>query len=90
MPSGAALALAGCPRTARRKAVRNAGAKALRTGATVALAPSARGHILSFKPNKQRGTHLKVLPPRAYYPNRRVVTPAGPALRRTQQVHDFD
>ena len=49
--SGAVSALAGCPRTARRKATRNAGAKALRAGqrdgstscqaagATVALAP---------------------------------------------------
>jgi len=49
--SGAASALAGCPRTARRKATRNAGAKALRmrhldestscqaAGATIALAP---------------------------------------------------
>ena len=101
-PSGAALALAGCPRTAHRKATRNAGAKALRTGqldestscqaagATVALAPPVRGHVLSFKQTKQRGARLEVHPPRAYYPDRRVVTPAGPALRRTQQVHDFD
>ena len=58
-PSGAVSALAGCPRMARRKATRNAGAKALRAGqrdesascqaagATVALAPlSARTHLV--------------------------------------------
>ena len=57
--SGAVSALAGRPRTARRKANRNAGAKALRTGqrdestscqaagATVALAPlSARTRLI--------------------------------------------
>ena len=102
MLSGAASALAGCPRTARRKATRNAGAKALRTGqhdgstscqaagATVALAPlSARTRLVLYT-NKRRGARLEVLPLRAYYPDRRVVTSAGPALRRAQQVHDFD
>jgi len=102
MLNGAASALAGCPRTARRKATRNAGAKALRTGqhnggtscqaagTTVALAPlSARTRLVLYT-NKRRGARLEVLPPRAYYPDRRVVTSAGPALRRAQQVHDFD
>ena len=62
--SGAASALAGCPRTARRKATRNAGAKALRAGqrdesascqaagATVALAPTQRADM-SCHQNKQ-------------------------------------
>jgi len=52
--------------------------------------PSARGHILSFKQNKQRGTCLEVLPPRAYYPDRRVVTSAKLVLRRTWRVHSID
>ena len=100
--SGVASALAGCPRTARRKAIRNARAKALRTGqldkstschaagATVALAPLSARTRLVLQTNKQRGARLEVHPPRAYYPDRRVVTPAGPALRRAQPVHDFD
>src|SRR6185437_2321049 len=102
MLSGAASALAGCPRTARRKAIRSAGAKALCTGqldkstscqaagATVALAPLSARTRLVLQTNKQRGARLQVHPPRAYYPDRRVVTPSGPALRRSQQVHDFD
>ena len=100
--SGAASALAGCPRTARRKAVRNAGAKALRTGqldkstscqaagATVALAPLSAQTRLVHQTNKQRGARLEVLPPRAHYPDRRVVTSAGLALRRVRQVHGID
>ena len=70
--SGAASALAGCPRTARRKAVRNAGAKDLRTGqldkstschaagATVALAPLSARTRLVLQTNKQRGARLEV------------------------------
>ena len=100
--SGAASALAGRPRTARHKAIRNARAKALRAGqrdestscqaagATVALAPLSARTRLVLQTNEQRGARLEVLPPRAYYPDRRVVTPAGLALRRAQQVHDFD
>ena len=92
--SGAASALAGCPRTARRKATRNAGAKALRTGqldestscqaagAAVALAPLSARTRLFLETNKQRGARLDVHPPRAYYPDRRVVASAGLALRR--------
>ena len=97
--SGTASAQADRPRTARRKATREGRAKALSAGqcdesascraagAVVALAPSARGHILSFKQtNKQRGACLKVLPLRAYYPDQRVVTSAGLALRRVWRV----
>src|SRR6185503_9787369 len=67
--SGAASALSGCPRTARRKATRNAGAKALRAGqrdesascqaagAAVALAPPPQ-HADTFRPsNKQTKGH---------------------------------
>ena len=80
--SGAASALAGCPRMPRRKATRNAGAKALRAGqrdgstsyqaagATVALAPSARGHVLSFKQTNKEARASK------YSPRRRT-TPTG-------------
>src|SRR6185503_3102636 len=101
-PSGTASAQADRPRTARRKATREGRAQALRAGqhdgsdscraagATVALAPlSARTRLVLYT-NKRRGTRLEVLPPRAYYPDRCVVTSAGPALRRAQQVHDFD
>ena len=87
---------------ARRKAVRNAGAKALRTGqldkstschaagATVALAPLSARTRLVLQTNKQRGARLEVLPPWLHYTDRRAITSAGPALRRAQQVHDFD
>ena len=63
--SGAASALAGRPRTARRKAIRNAGAKALRmgqrdestscqaAGATVALAPLSAWTRLVLQTNKE-------------------------------------
>ena len=91
--SGAAWAQADRPRTARRKATREAEAKALSAGQCdestscraagdiVALAPlSARTRLVPG--TKKRGTRLEVHPPRAYYPDRRVVTPAGPALRR--------
>ena len=42
--------------------------------------------------NKQnkKGKRLKVLPPRAHYPDRRVVTSAGLALRRVWRVRDID
>ena len=84
--SGVASALAGSPRTARRKATRNAGAKALRTGqrdgstscqaagATVTLAHLSVRARLVLQTNKQRGVRLEVLPPWAHYPDRRVVT----------------
>ena len=100
--SGAASAQADRPRMARRKAVRNAGAKALRTGqldkstschaagATVALAPLSVRTRLVLQTNKTKRRAPRSTPPRAYYPDRRVVTPAGSALRRAQQVHDFD
>ena len=64
--SGAASAQADCPRTARRKATREGKAKALSTGqcdesascraagAIIALAPSARGHVLSPEQIKKR------------------------------------
>ena len=102
MLSGAASALAGCPRTVRRKVVRNAEAKALRTGqldkstschaagVTVALAPLSARTRLVLPTNKQRGTRHEVHPARAYYPDRRVVTPAGPALRRVWWVRNID
>ena len=100
--SGAASALAGCPRTAHRKATRNAGAKALRAGqrdestscqaagANVALAPLSARTRLVLQINKQKGARLEVLPPRAYYPDRRVVTSAGLALRRIWRVRGID
>ena len=96
--SGAASALADCPRTARRKATRNSGAKALRmgrrdestscqaAGATVALAPLIARTRLVLYTNKQRGTRLEVLPLRAHYPDWRVVTSAGLALRHVWWV----
>src|SRR6185503_4244414 len=87
MLSGAASALAGCPRTARRKATGNARAKALSTGqcdesascrvagAVITLAlPLSVWTRLVLQTNKQRDTRLEVLLPRAYYPDRRVVT----------------
>ena len=79
--SGAASALAGCPRTARRKATRNAGAKALRagqrdesasyqaSGATVALAPSAYEHDLSQEQTNKKARASK-------YSTRRRTTPS--------------
>ena len=100
-PSGAASALAGCPRTACRKATRNAGAKALRAGqrdestscqaagAIVALAPLSARTRLVLETNKQRGARLEVLPPRAHYPDRHAVTSAGLALIRVWRVHDI-
>ena len=81
MLSGAASALAGSPRTARRKATRNAGAKALRTGqhdgstscqaagATVALAPLSAWTRFVLQTNKQKGTRLE-------HPARRRTTPS--------------
>ena len=84
--SGAASALASCPRTARRKATRNAGAKALRAGqrdesascqaagAVVALAPPQ--HADTFHPsNKQTKGHAP-----------RSTLPAG-ALPRLTSCH---
>ena len=100
--SGAASALAGCPRTVHRKATRNTGAKALRAGqrdgstscqaagAAVALAPLSARTRLILQTNKQRGARLEVLPPRAYYPDRRVVTSAGLVLRRVWRVRGID
>ena len=100
--SGAASALAGCPRTARHRATRNAGAKALRAGqcdesascraagAVVTLAPLSARTRLVLETNEQRGARLEVLPPRAHYPNRRAVTSAGLALRRVWRVRGID
>ena len=98
---GTASAQADRPRTARCKATREGRAKALKRGTARQKhqLPSSRRYRRPGPPqradtscplNKQRGTRLEVLPPRAYYPDRRVVTPAGPALRHAQQVHDFD
>ena len=100
--SGAASAQADRPRMARCMATKEAGAKALNTGqrdqstscraagAIIALAPlSARTRLVPGK-NKQKGAHLEVLPAWAHYPDRRVVTSAGLALRRTWRVHDID
>ena len=87
---------------AHRKATRNAGAKALRAGqrdestscqaagATVALAPLSARTRLVLQTNKQRGARLEVLPPRAYYPDRCVVTSAGLALRRVWRARGID
>ena len=78
--SGAASALASCPRTARRKATRNDGAKALcvgqrdestscqAAGATIALAPLSARTRLVLQTNKQKGTRLEILHPQAHYP----------------------
>ena len=94
---GTASAQADRPRTARCKATREGRAKALSAGqrdesascqaagAVVTLAPSQRADT-SCPLNKQRGARLKVLLPRAYYPDRRVVTSAGLALRRVWRV----
>ena len=79
--SGAVSALAGCPRTARRKTTRNAGAKALRAGqrdecascqaagAIVALAPLSAWTRFVLQTNKQKGTRLE-------HPARRRTTPS--------------
>ena len=40
--------------------------------------------------NKQKGTRLEVPSLQAHYSDRRVVTSAGPALRRAQQEYDFN
>jgi len=88
--SGAASALAGCPRTARRKAIRNAGAKALRTGqldkstscqaagATVALAPLSARTRLVLQTNKQRGARLEGHPHGRTIPTGVLSHPPGP------------
>jgi hypothetical protein len=99
--SGAASAQADRPRTARRQATREGRAKALNAGqcdgiascqaadAVITLAPlSTRTHLV-LETDKQRGTHLEVLP-RAHYPDRRVVTSAGLALRRVWRVRDLN
>ena len=83
---------------ARRKATREAEANALSAGqrdksascraagAIVVLAPLSARTCLVLETNKQRGARLEVLPPRAYYPDRRIVASAGLALRRVWQV----
>ena len=80
--SGAASAQADRPRTARRKATRESGAKALSAGqrdesascravgAIVPLAPSAHGHVLS--PEQKTKRHAP-----------RITLPAGALLRPT-------
>ena len=100
--SGAASALADCPRTARRKATREGRAKALSAGqcdesascraagVVVILAPLSAQTRLVLETNKQRGARLEVPSSQAHYSDRRVVTSVGPALRRAQQVHNFD
>ena len=52
--------------------------------------PSARGHVLSPEQTKQKGARLKALPPRAHYPDRRIVTSVGLTLRRAWWVRDID
>ena len=59
-------------------------------GAIVALAPLSARTRLVPRTNKQRATRLEALPPRAHYPDRRVVTSASLALRRAWRVHDID
>ena len=55
--SGAASALAGCPRTARRKATRNAGAKALSTGQCDESASCrAAGAVVTLAPPQRADT----------------------------------
>ena len=84
---------------ARHKATREAGAKALSAGqrdesascraagAIVTLAPlSARARLVPGTKKNKKGARLEVLPPRAHYPDRRVVTSAGLALRRVWRV----
>ena len=95
---GTASARADRPRTARCKATREGGAKALSAGqrdesascqaagAVVTLAPLSTRTRLVLQTNKQRGARLEVLPPWAHYPDRRIVTSAGPALRRVWRV----
>ena len=52
--------------------------------------PSARGHDLSFKQANKEARASKYSPPRAYYPDRRVVTSTGLALRRVWRVRGID
>ena len=99
--SGAASAQADRPRTARRKATREGGAKALSAGqcdestscraagTIVALAPSVRGHALSPEQTK-KGARLGELSSQAHYPDRRIVTSAGPAPRCAWWVYSTD
>ena len=86
----------------RRKATREGRAKALSAGqrdesascraagAVVTLAPLSTRTRLVPGTNKQRGARLEALPPQAYYPDRRVVTSAGLALRRVWRVLSID
>jgi len=91
---GTASAQADRPRTARRKATWEGRANALSAGqcdesascraadAVVALAPLSARTRLVLETNKRRDTRLEVPSSQAHYSDRRVVTSAGPALRR--------
>ena len=95
---GTASAQADHPQTARRKATREGRAKALSAGqcdesascqaagAVVTLAPLSTRTRLVPRTNKQKGARLEALPPRAHYPDRRVVTSSGLALRHVWRV----
>ena len=99
---GAASAQADYPQTARHKATREGGAKALSAGqrdesascraagAVVALAPLSARTRLVLEINKRRGTCLEVPSSQAHYSDRRVVTSAGPALRHAWRMHGID
>jgi len=87
---GTASAQADRPRTARRKATREGRANALSAGqcdesascraadAVVALAPSARGHVLSLKQTSEEARASKYPPRRRTTPTDELSHPPGP------------